>query len=352
MRWLTYLKGRSRRAKRLAFLIFLLAVCAAGYCAYHRWLPGFGTAAPRPSSNSDSYVGELVPLNLTSDVVTCFRGDVHPLLYGPTKLELTAHWVADSKNPTPSRKFSISANGAHFFLNLSPAQERQIYTARDFSAFLPEKVTGVGQTWSIDPGKVAPLLRQFHAAPSMHLDGEGRRVGPDGAFGILRAVSPSHLDIAIRVHAEFDVSSDLPPELRVKAWYTPAYFSGQMIVNRERGTVEYFRLAIPADRVLNAHLTMKMLGLPSPAPPRGKSLTHLMAHIDRMELEGGNPELATTDPPDALTQAEAERRLQRLYYKFMDVHWLPFDDVLAAAREKHRPILAVVLWGNLDDQSC
>jgi hypothetical protein len=183
----------------------------------------------------------------------------------------------------------------------------------------------------------------------MHLVAQGRRVGPDGAFAVLRAVSPARLDIALRVHAEFDVTpitwdADMPAPDQV--WYTPSYFAGRMIVNREQGTVEYFRLGLATEATLNVHLTA--------AHTRRTADSHDIVRVDRMELVGGNAELAGQELAwrEAIPDADAHQRLRRPFYKFAEINWLPFGEVLAAAREKKRPIFAMVLWGNLDDQSC
>jgi hypothetical protein len=240
-------------------VLALLAVALA-YGTYQLSQVNAGPADSPP----EHYRGEPVPLNLSSTIATGFGGDVHPLLHGQTRLELAAHWVTDAKGQYAGKKMVL--DGHYFFLDLKPARERQTYTERDFSAFLPEQLPAVGQLWAIDPNKVATFLRQFHNSPSMHLDSAGRRVGPDGAFAILRGMSPAYLDIAFRAHAEFDITSDLqemPPGRAPveRAWYTPAYFSGEMIVNRAQGTVEYFRLWVPADRSLNVHYAFKHSGV-------------------------------------------------------------------------------------------
>ncbi len=293
---------------------------------------------PRP------YKGEPVELNRGPQIVAGFQGEVHPLLHGQTKLELTAHWAAGGdrrivKKMTPP-------DVVQYCLDLKPANKQQTYTERDFSAYLPEKLASVGQVWFLDPNIVAYFLRQFHPAPSMHLVGQGRRVGPDGAFAVLRAVSSSYYDIAFRVHAEFDVTpkeltGTYPPN---KFWYTPAYFSGQMIVNRATGTVEYFRVGLPTDKTLNVHLTVGLRG----------SAGHDIVRVDRMELLGGNSELVTKEIAweESIAYAVAHRQLQRVFYKFTEINWVPFEQAMAAARDGNKPILAIVLWGCLDDQSC
>jgi hypothetical protein len=337
------------RRKALGFVVLSLLASALGYAGFQLALSR--SERVRPGASQGPYNGEPVPLNVGPEIAEGFRGDFHPLLHGHSKLELTAYWVPGESERHAGKTFRLE--GYRFFLRMKPAVERRSYTEHDFSGFLPEKLGEVGQVWSIDPTKVAKLLRQFHPSVSMHINAEGRRVGPDGAFAVLRAVSPSHLDIAFRAHAEFDLTSELAKNLpagRGKlldgGWYTPAHFSGRMIVNRDSGTVEYFQLGLPTDRTLNVHLTLK--------PVVSEPLSHHMGHVDRMELVGGKSEPAAKDSngKEAITCADANRRLEHLFYKFMDIDWLPFERVLAAAREKKRPILVVALWGNLDDQSC
>ena len=53
-----------------------------------------------------------------------------------------------------------------------------------------------------------------------------------------------------------------------------------------------------------------------------------------------------------MTSAEADRRLAKVFYKALEIDWVPFDQVLAQARSRRRPIFALVSWGSIDDQSC
>jgi hypothetical protein len=288
---------------------------------------------------------DAVPVNRSGDVPDGFRGDVHPLLHGKTQIPVNAQWTALEKGQL---KLEVPDAVLSWYTGLQPAQSQATYTAKDFSAFLPESVGEVGQVWALDPEKVKPFLAQFHPSPSMHLVATGRRAGPDGAFAVLRAVSPSHLDIAFRVHAEFFITPQGSNELQgVYAWLTPAYFHGRVLVNKTTGTVELFRLALPTEKALNVFLTVNpsLLGIPK--------LGHDIVRVERMELSGGDEGLAATIQWTAsLSRAEADRRLARVFYKFEEIDWLPYDQVAAQARSKNKPIFAIVSWGATDDQSC
>jgi hypothetical protein len=165
---------------------------------------------------------------------------------------------------------------------------------------------------------------------------------------VLRAISPTHADVAFRIHAEFFVTPKVGGRLQaVYAWFTPAYFQGRVLVNRQTGRVEHFRLALPTEKALNAFLTANpsLLGIPS--------LWHDIVRVERMDLEGGDPKAADAVAwAKALPPADAARRLARAFYKFEEIDWLPFDRVLAKSRETNRPVFAIVSWGSTDDQSC
>jgi hypothetical protein len=285
-----------------------------------------------------------VALNRGPEISEGFRGEVHALLFGKTRLEVTADWTPVSKGRDQLHSH-LNALVYSWFTELRPARPRQTYSERDFSAFLPRSVEKVGQIWELDGGKIAEILKQFHPRPSMHLVATGRRAGPDGTFAILRAMSPDYLDIAFRIHAEFYLTPpDLPPGL-VDAWYTPAFFSGSVVVNQRTGTVDYFRLALATDKALNVHLTVSSL--------RSGTEPHDIVRVERMELAGGDRSLEEKIPwVTALTFAEAEKRLAKIFYKSLEIDWMPVDRALVEARRQGRPIFALVSWGATDDQSC
>jgi len=346
------------RPARILLVILALGCVIAVLARY--WLPERKPASPDSAGaapiQDDSRAVKTparprgprpVTPNWASDVLDGFRGDVHPLLHGSTRLEVTAHWTSVGQGRDRLDRVA-SPEVYAWFKNLQPARSRETYTERDFSAFLPKAVGEVGQLWALDLDKVARFLRQFHPRPSMQLVAAGRRAGPDGAFGLLRAKSDTYLDIAFRVHAEFYLTpaEGSPAEL-IDAWYTPAYLSGRVLVNKQTGTVDHFTLGLPTDRTLNVHLTM------SPKRTGFHQQAHDIVRVERMELTGGDAGRAQTlSWSSAMTPAEADSRLARVFYKSLEIEWVPFDQALTQARNRKRPIFAVVSWGSLDDQSC
>ena len=340
----------------------LLVILALGcIIAFVVWLllpaPGLtkGKSKLTRSATSDSKTDavsasrrapEPVALNRGPEVLDGFRGDVHPLLHGRTELEVTAHWtkVGEGRDKLQTH---VSPEVYAWFTQLEPARPRQTYTERDFSAFLPLSAGEVGQLWSLDLDNIAELLKQFHPHPLMHLVASGRRAGPDGAFAILRAVSPRYLDIVFRIHAEFYLTPSEGRYKDVDAWYSPAYFSGRVLINKNTGKVDHFRLALPTDKMLNVHLTVdgSRIGfIPQP---------HDVVRVERMELIGGDAKLLNhISWQKALSPSEADARLAKVFYKSLEIDWTPFDRVLKQARSRNRPIFALVSWGAIDDQSC
>jgi hypothetical protein len=72
-----------------------------------------------------------------------------------------------------------------------------------------------------------------------------------------------------------------------------------------------------------------------------------------MELVGGNP--AVLDNPgwvDAVEKDEAQARLTKVFYKFKDIDWVPFERAQEVARARKKPLFAVVALGTLDNQTC
>jgi hypothetical protein len=201
--------------------------------------------------------------------------------------------------------------------------------------------------WKIDPEAAAVFLRQFHEHTATTFDRYhqpyGRRPGPAGAFGIVRALSPSHAEILFRVHAEFDL-------LDGSVVYTPACFLGRMLVDREAGTVAALEMHVPTDRPVNVNI---LLTFPHPELPKNEVTNIVFEHVEPMELSGGDLQrLEAVTWDDELDLESAHERLKSAFYKFLDIGWVPTEQAVALAQEAHKPILAVVLTSPLDDQSC
>jgi hypothetical protein len=289
-----------------------------------------------------------VALNRGAEVQDGFEGEAHPALRGHSELKVTAAWNFD-RDQAGSQAFLRDAppQVSHLFMKLKAAVPEKTYTERDFSRFLPSHELGaVGQTWAIDLDRAAEFLKQFHPNPSMHLVAKGRRAGPDGAFAVVRAASPTHLDILMRVHAEFDVLPELEKRaaLASEAWYSPGTFLGRLVINRQSGTVEYFSLGVPTEAPYNVHVT---------AAYGSQGEGHGWMRVERMELTGGDKEAVDQIRwAEQIDAADARERLAKIFYKFKEIDWLAFDKVQQAALAQDRPIFVVTAMGALDNQTC
>jgi hypothetical protein len=332
-------------------LLVVLTLAAIGAFSY--WMQMRPTARPPSTAPADeTSAGAVQPVAVAThrgaDIRDGFRGERHPLLFGQTRLDVTATWTTIGKGRDQMHR-DLNPTLYRWFSELAPAEPRRTYTERDLSAFLPHQVGEVGQTWALAPDKMVAILQQFHPRPSLQLVASGRRAGPNGAFALLRAVSPTHLDIVFRIHAEFYLTPEDWPANRplIRAWYTPAYLAGRVLVNRTAGTVDYFRLALATEQALNVHLTVEAKGIGDTRQ------AHDIVRVEQMELTGGKaPSADEAAWAQALAPAEADRRLAQVFYKFLQIDWLPFDEVAERARGQDRPIFAVVSWGAFDDQSC
>ncbi|RUS70570.1 hypothetical protein EGW08_021669, partial [Elysia chlorotica] len=136
--------------------------------------------------------------------------------------------------PKPGTVYSIVSAPADVY-NVIPAVGR---STRHF----PPQPSGKGQS-------IHSLLSMFHPRPFIIM-----RFPPQGAVGCVRAVSKTHVHVIFRVHAEFQLNE--PP--RDPFWFSPAQFSGSLIMARDGSSVEHFHLYVPAERNLNVDMEWLM----------------------------------------------------------------------------------------------
>ena len=166
-----------------------------------------------------------------------------------------------------------------------------------------------------------------------------------GAFACLRAQNDRYDEIAFRVHAEFVLSDG-------RSFYTPAQFAGQVLFDRAAGQVAYFRFYLPP-RKTNIDVNRFF---PSVVVD-GETLENVssidVGYSPRMELTGGNEQLAENISWTAsISKDEAAQKLAKLFYEFLKVRWLPWDEAVAESQQSGKPLHVVVLLGTLDDESC
>src|SRR5688572_9214477 len=84
---------------RVRVVLLVIGALTAGTVAYlvrHRWQTDPDASQPESAAREPAqpYRPTPVALNRGAEVLDGFRGDVHPLLSGQTRLEVTAHWAA------------------------------------------------------------------------------------------------------------------------------------------------------------------------------------------------------------------------------------------------------------------
>ena len=269
--------------------------------------------------------------------------NIRDILNEEATIKVEAYWqpIADASLGLPNH----SPEHVALFGDLSPALPSQEYEADAFKAFFPNGSVDVGSVWELDANEVIPFLRQFHpgATAEMHInpgawrDEDGRRVvvsgmESDGAFACLRAVSQGYAEIIFRIHAEFLLDKD------ADAYFTPAQFTGRLILNRNDGTIREFWLYLPPR---NTNVDINAFGAAD------------MVFVPRMELIAQN----SHDQSDivwktAITEKEGQDLLEASFYKFAEIDRLPIEEVVVQAQEKNRPIHVLMTWGVFDDESC
>lgn len=258
-------------------------------------------------------------------------------------LQVRAIWepIADSALGLPD----YSPENTALFNNLSPVHPTQEYEADAFTAFFPKEDVAVGDLWKLDVNEVIPFLQQFHpgATAEMHInpgawrDADGRRVvvsgmESDGGFASLRALSSGYVEIVFRVHAEFLLDKD------AAAYFTPAQFTGRLVLNRNSGTIREFWFYLPSR---NTNVDINAFNAAD------------MVFVPRMELIGQSAD----DQSDivwetVITEEDAKAMLAAAFYKSAEIKRYPIEEVIAQAQATDRPIHVLMTWGVFDDESC
>lgn len=247
-------------------------------------------------------------------------------------LELTAHW-----GPLTDTKYGFEQQP--LIKSLAVATPRASYTTAQFAPFLPSGPVAVGSSWKVEAAAVLPFLRQLHpgATVNLHHD-QGTGISAHGAWACLRVLDASCAEIVLRVHADFCIDGD--GDVERSSWFTPAFFRGRLWIDRQKGTVEAFELGVPASR---ANVDVNIA-----------TESHTIADIgsvQRLQLVSG----AIPEPPASAQQigeTEADQLLERRFYPFAALDWLPLPQARARALATGKPMHVIALFGTLTDESC
>jgi len=221
----------------------------------------------------------------------------------------------------------------------APAEARRRHPAAHFAPFLPPGPVTLGAVWEVDREAVLVFLRQLHPGARTELH-HGFGSAP-GTYACLRAVSPRHVEILLRTHAEFELEGGI--------FYTPAQFEGRLVLDRRTGVPIFFRLSLP-NRNTNVDVNVPIeVSQADGGPPLG-TMSADIGWVPRMELTGG--EACAEGWERSISDEEARARLARAFYAFAAIAWLPFEQAVTRSRHLSKPLHVVVLFGALDDESC
>ena len=288
-------------------------------------------------------VASIIGLSLSLQSCAAHKINLRNTLDTQETIQVQAYWnpIADASLGMHNQAPKYAA----LFNNLSPARPSQEYDVDAFKAFFPKGSVPVGHVWKLDTNEVLPFLRQFHPGatgkmhrnPGMWMTVFNRRwtisgMESDGAFACLRALSPTYAEIVFRIHAEFLLDQE------ASAYFTPAQFTGRLILNRNDGTIRDFWLHLPPRKT---NVDINAFGSAD------------MVYVPRMELIGRN----AYDQSDivwetAITENEAKDLLMASFYKSAEIERFPIEEAVAQAQAENRPIHVLLTWGVFDDESC
>ncbi|TNE50451.1 MAG: hypothetical protein EP343_08270 [Deltaproteobacteria bacterium] len=245
-------------------------------------------------------------------------------LHPSTSLTLKATW-------SPITEQSVEINRSPYFekyYKYKVARLTQSYGAKDFALWLPRRAVKVGEMWSIPESKISHIFKQFHPNVEVRL----HNGGPNGAYGMLRAYSSKYAEVTFRIHVEFA----LKPMI---VYFTPAQFTGRLLINRQTQKLVYARIHVPNQRIRNIDLNA------------GRTIDAV--YVKTMELVGGDASLLRTIQwSHRIAWKKALLNLARKFYGFMQIRWRSVHEALQEAKRTQKPIHLFIVYGSLDDQSC
>uniref|UniRef100_A0A8D2KU56 Selenoprotein N n=1 Tax=Varanus komodoensis TaxID=61221 RepID=A0A8D2KU56_VARKO len=280
---------------------------------------------------------------------------------------------------------------SHFALSglrnwTAPASPLSVMFAQQFKAFLPPKnKLDPGDLWWVIPSELniftgylpnnrfyppAPkgkeiiihkLLSMFHPRPFVKT-----RFAPQGAVACIQAVADFYYKIAFRIHAEFQLNE--PPDFPF--WFSPAQFTGYVILSKDSSHVREFKLFVPNSRSLNVDMEWLYGTL------EGSNMEVDIGYLPQMELESLGPSIPSVIHDEngnvidsreegpiqfifeeiawqrEISWEEAAGKLEVAMYPFKKVSYLPFTQAFERAKSESKLVHSILLWGALDDQSC
>ena len=242
---------------------------------------------------------------------------------GDATIDLEAYWE-------PMTDAVYEFDKKPLIRELKVAEKQKTWSSSDFQPFLPEQFVEVGGVWEVDPERVVPILKQFHAGASAKL--HHGAVSAPGGWACLSSLNNKFAEISFRIHAEFKLEGDL----LTSSWFTPAQFKGRLVIDRTSNKVVAFQMKVPSQ---SANVDINL--------PVGVDI----GRIPRMEIVGGTIPNILQDA-HRISEDEVGNRLARKFYPFAKVDWLDLADARTQSLKTGKPLHVITLFGSLDDESC
>ncbi len=207
------------------------------------------------------------------------------------------------------------------------AAEVRSWPNASLASILPADGQPLGVPFRVAVADFLPFLRQIHPGACERVQ---HMIQAPGAFGCVVERSDATLDVLYRVHAGFEIEANA-------AWMAPAQFEGRLVVDRRAGTVDHFSLRLPPTRpnvVVNVAQDFGVIADIGSIPA----------------MSDGTAAAPRAGDTDRLRHARAV--LERAFYDFAAIDWLPLEEGLERANAEELPLHVVVLFGALTDESC
>ena len=257
-----------------------------------------------------------VTLNLDRDVEVSVKGFIAPIEYSSYNFHVEWDTLA----------------------NLRVAEPEKHYPDSIFRDFLPKEAVSVGVPWKIEHAGALELLKQLHPSPSLGMRAELQpyKTESQGLWACLRAYDTEFADVVFRIHAQFDLKD---------GWFTPAQFTGRLVIDRVKRSVAFFQMYVPKSTI-NFGAKWKI------DPDEEGHITD-SGFCPQMELRAGIENVErNTEFIESITQEEVEHKLSLCFYKSQHINWVSLEEALEMAPAQGKPIHAISIDGPLLDESC
>jgi len=210
------------------------------------------------------------------------------------------------------------------------------------------------------------------------------RFSPQGGVGVISAFNEDYLKINFRFHCEFQLNQ----KPQKPFWFTPAQFSGDVIISRDSSHVREFKMEVPNENKFNVDLEwflddndtaddvtaaddvtldeanmevdigylpkMKIFQKDPSSPRMLRDFDGSL--IDRKDLWDVNKDVELQFEEiiwkEQLADDVVMTSLDQMMNPFKQVKYLKLEEAVMTSRRLSKPLHHLTLWGALDDQSC